>query len=303
VLYVIAAALYLAIDRLSLFVYAVRAIEGVSATMLYIALFTYAADLVPAARRTQGLALFGASGILSMGVSGVLGDAILAGASYRTIFLTALAFGMLGALLCWPLAEPVALAERVRPSSDQPARAALLKRDLLPVWIGAFAFFFAMAAVMTFMKTYVLAVGRGSVGGFFAAYAGVALLLRFGFGWIPDRVGLRRMVLPSLASYALGAALLAHADGAAEVLLAGVLCGVGHSYAYPVFLSLVVARALPGERGSAMAIYASIDWGAILAAGPLFGLVIERAGYPLAFYTLVALLALGTAAFYALDRA
>jgi MFS family permease len=299
-LYVIAAALYLAIDRIGPFVYAVRVLEGVSATMLYVALFTYAADLVPPARRTQGLAVFGASGLLPMGISGVLGDAILAAASYRMIFLTALGFGVFGLLLCWPLPES-APAERVAVPSKRPARAALLKRDLLPIWVASFAFFYSMAGVLTFLKTYVLATGLGSVGGFFSAYAGAALVLRLAFGWIPDRVGLRRMVLPSMASYALGAGLLAVASSDGAVLLAGLLCGVGHSYAYPVFLSLVVTRANPGERGSAMAIYASVDWGAILVAGPLLGLVIERAGYGGAFYSLAALLALGTAAFYAFD--
>jgi len=302
-LYVIAAALYLAIERIGPFVYAVRVIEGVSATMLYVALFTYAADLVPPARRTQGLALFGASGLLPMGISGVLGDAILAAASYRTIFLTALAFGVLGLLLCWPLPESTAATDAVVAPNERPARAALLKRDLLPIWIASFAFFYSMAGVLTFLKTYVLATGLGSVGGFFSAYAGAALVLRIAFGWIPDRIGLRRMVLPSMASYALGVMLLASASGDVAVLLGGLLCGIGHSYAYPVFFSLVVTRANPGERGSAMAIYASVDWAAILIAGPVLGLVIERAGYDGAFGSLLAVLGLGTAAFYALDRA
>ena len=50
-------------------------------------------------------------------------------------------------------------------------------------------------------------------------------------------------MLPSLAAYAFGALLLAVARSDTHVLLAGLLCGVGHSYAYPVFFSLVVARA------------------------------------------------------------
>jgi MFS family permease len=301
-LYVLAAALYLAIDRIGPFVIAVRVIEGVSATMLYIALFTYAADLVPPARRTQGLAVFGASGLVPMGVSGVLGDAILAGSTYRAMFATALGFGVLGLLLCWRLPESLALSARTTLASERPGRAALLERDLLPVWVASFAFFFSMAGVLTFLKTYVLAIGHGSVGGFFGAYAGAALVLRLVFGWIPDRVGLRRMVLPSMASYGLGAGLLAGAGSDARVLLAGLLCGIGHSYAYPVYYSLVVTRARAGERGSAMAIYASIDWGAILIAGPALGLVIEHAGYGAAFGALAGVLTLGTAGFYALDR-
>ncbi|MFI5309260.1 MAG: MFS transporter, partial [Polyangiales bacterium] len=92
-LYVLAASLYLAISALGPFVYFVRLLEGVSGTMLYASLFTFAADLVPAQRRTEGLALFGASGLAPMALSGALGDAILAVGSYRGIFLAAIGFG------------------------------------------------------------------------------------------------------------------------------------------------------------------------------------------------------------------
>jgi MFS family permease len=239
-----------------------------------------------------------------MGVSGMLGDLILGGASYRSVFWTALGFGVLGLCLCWPLREP--RAEPLPPNtaaSATPVRAALRKRDLVPIWIASLAFFFSMAGVLTFLKTYVLHSGLGSVGGFFSIYAGAALVLRLAFGWIPDRVGLRRMVLPSLAAYALGALLIAAAQSDGHVLLAGLLCGVGHSYAYPVFFSLVVARANPGARGSAMAVYASVDWGAFLLAPPVLGLAIEHGGYAAAFAALAGVLMAGTAAFYGLDRA
>jgi hypothetical protein len=53
--------LYLTVHALSPAVYVVRLLHGVAETMLYSALFTYAADMVPPARTAQGLALFGVS--------------------------------------------------------------------------------------------------------------------------------------------------------------------------------------------------------------------------------------------------
>jgi MFS family permease len=128
------------------------------------------------------------------------------------------------------------------------------------------------------------------------------LLLRLAFGWLPDRVGLRRMVLPAMAAYASGLLVLAAARGELGVLLAGLLCGIGHACAYPVYCSLVIARAHPAQRGAAMAIYISVEWAAMLIAGPMLGELIERAGYPVMFATLSAVLALGTALFHAFDR-
>lgn len=300
VLYVIAASLYLVVSALGPLVYAARMIDGVSGTLLYAALFTYAADVVPPERRTHGLALFGASGLAPMALSGALGDVLLEVAGYRAMFATALGFGALGLLLCLPLRDvPVHRAPDAAPSS---VRAAILQRDLRPVWAAAFAFFFCLASLVTFFKTFVLARGYASVGTFFSVYAAVALVLRSVFGGIPDRVGLRRMVLPALACYAAGLLLLARAGGAAPVLLAAALCGAGHGYAYPVLFSLVIARARPESRGSAMSVYASVDWAGFLLSGPVLGFAIERAGYAAAFSALAGLLALGCTLFYALDR-
>jgi MFS family permease len=302
-LFVFAASLYLAIDRLSPFVYVVRVIDGISATLLYASLFTFAADVVPESRRTEGLGLFGASGLVPLGLGGVAGDIILASMTYRTLFAVALGFGVVGLFTALPLrdvAQPVLVKPR---SAARSAWSALAARQLVPIWLAAFAFFFAMSALLAFLKTYVLATGLGSVGTFFMIYAGIALLLRVFVGWLPDRVGLRRMVLPALGCYALGAVTLAFATSAWQVLLAALLCGIGHSYGYPVLFSLVVARARPEERGAAMTTYTCVDWAGYLVSGPLIGFIIERAGYPTAFIALAALLAAHVTAFYGLDRA
>jgi MFS family permease len=300
VLYVIATTLYLAVSTLGPLVYVARMLEGVAGTLLYAALFTYAADVVPSQRRTHGLALFGASGLAPMALSGELGDVLLALAGYRAMFATALGFAALGLLLCLPLRD-VAVHPGAAAAPAGP-RAALAQRDLWPVWAAAFAFFFCLASLVTFFKTFVLATGYASVGTFFSVYVAVALVLRSVLGGIPDRVGLRRMVLPALASLACGMLLLARAHGAASVLWAAALCGAGHGYAYPVLFSLVIARARPEQRGSAMSVYASVDWGGFLLAGPAMGFAIERVGYSAAYASLAGLLALGCALFYLLDR-
>ena len=60
-LFVAVIGLYLSIHELGPWVYGVRLLDGMAAMMWYTALFTHAADLVPAHRRTEGLAIFGIS--------------------------------------------------------------------------------------------------------------------------------------------------------------------------------------------------------------------------------------------------
>ena len=268
-LFVFATSLYLTIDRISPFIYLVRVVDGISATLLYASLFTYAADVVPEARRTEGLGLFGASGLLPLGLGGQLGDFILAHLSYHAMFAVALSCGLAGLCAAWPLREVQEPVMKGQPGvAPRSVLATLAQRELLPIWIAAFAFFFAMASLLAFFKTYVLATGHGTVGQFFMVYAAIALALRVFLGWLPDRVGLRRMVLPALGCYALGTIVLANAQGSAAVLLAALLCGIGHSYGYPVFFSLVVTRARPIERGAAMTTYTCCDWAGFLVSGP-----------------------------------
>lgn len=299
--FIVAIALYLRIDSTGPFIYVVRVLDGMAHAMWYTALFTHGADLVPAQRRTEGLAIFGVSGMITVGLGAQFGDVILAYATYRELFLTALGFALLGLILCLPLRDV-----RLMHGADVvPARgmfAAAKPPSLRPVWLAAFAFFVALCALFTFMKTYVSAGHLGSVGDFFTAYAATAVLLRVFVGWLPDRLGTRRMLGSAMLCYAFGFVVLSMAQAPIHVLVAGLICGAGHAYTYPVLFSLVIERAQPRARGSAVAFYTTIDWLGLLIAGPVFGGVIELAGYGVAFASLALLLTMGVGLFYGLDR-
>jgi MFS family permease len=177
-----------------------------------------------------------------------------------------------------------------------------MQRNLLPVWLTAFTFFVGVAAIFSFMKTFETTTGTGSVGAFFSGYAAIAVALRIFLGWLPDRLGARRMLRIAMSSYVAGLGALSVAQAPWQVVAAGILCGAGHGYTFPVLLSLVVARARTRERGSATAFFMALDWLALLFAGPVVGYTIEHGGYGAAFIGLALLLVVGLGVFYALDR-
>jgi MFS family permease len=299
-LFIAVVGMYLTIDALDPYIYVVRVLDGAATTMWYTALFTYAADLVPAERRTEGLALFGVSGLISIGLGAQTGDVILAGATYRELFLVALVLVSLGFVLCLPLRERArANGERAQPRGVLVTAA---QRDLLAVWTAAFAFFVGVVATIAFMKTFVATIGVGGVATFFGAYAAIAAGLRIGAGWLPDRLGTRRMLGLALSAYAAGFLVLSGAGTTAAVVAAGLLCGAGHGYTFPTLFSLVVERARPEERGAAAAFFTSLDWLALLVAGPIVGYAIERTGYGSTFFGLAIFIVVGLGAFYSLDR-
>jgi MFS family permease len=293
-------ALYLTVGELGAWLYAVRITHGFAEALLFTALFTYGADQVPATRRTEGIALFGISGILPIALGGVLGDIILARWDFDVFFVVVLGFGILSLLLSLPLPE----SHKPGAGGEQPQRflASVTQRNLLPLWWVTLVFSLALTAYFTFLKTFVIDTGIGSVGLFFSAYAATAIGLRLFAAWLPDRVGPKRVLYPALGSMVLGFVVLASADGSGAIAVAGVLCGAGHGYAFPIVMGMVVSRAAEADRGSAMAIFTGLfDVGALLG-GPAFGAIIRFGSYSSMFLAAGGWMLVGGIIYAYLDR-
>ncbi|MFO0631318.1 MAG: MFS transporter [Nannocystaceae bacterium] len=298
---VVACAAYLAVDDLGPLIYVIRVAHGVAEAMLFSVLFTIAADVVPPARRTQGIAIFGISGMIPLSLAGWLGDALLRVSSYDALFAATVVAAIVGSVACFALPDS-------RPSPHEgsaPARPflqAVLAPPLRPVWVVGLGFSLAAASYFAFLKTYVAEREVGSVGSFFAAYTVAAIALRLGFGRLPDRMGPRPTLLPAIACTAIAVALLAEARSDVTVVWAGVLGGIGHGYAFPILSALTVTRAAPSERGMALSTFTALfDLGLVLG-GPSFGLVLELFDYRAMFWSASALTWISLVVFVLWDR-
>ncbi len=278
--------LYLTVTAIGPWVYAVRIIHGIGLATLFSAFFTYGADVVPESRRTEGFALFGVSGLLPIAAAGVIGDIVLNVAGFRELFLTAAAMAAISLVISLRLRErkPDQREGRVRRGFFSVVR----QQTLRPVWLMAGGMAFVVTAFFTFLRTYVDETyvdetGVGLVGIFFAAYGAAAIILRIGLGWVPDRVGQKRVLYPSMGSIAAGLVVLSFATGPGHILVAGVLCGVGHGYGFPIMSGMVVSRALDEDRGSAVSIFTALFDLGTLVGGPVLGVIISGFGYTTMF--------------------
>jgi len=299
-LHVLVLPLYLTVGALGAWVITVRLLHGIASALVFTALFTYGADHVPETRRTEGLALFGAATMIPMAAGGWVGDAVLAAAGFDALFLVALGFAAAGFTLSLGLPEP---KRSPVPPGRSPARfrETLTQRDLMPLWFLSFAFALVLTGYFTFMRTFVDQTGVGSVGSFFAAYAIASLAVRAFAGWLPERIGRRRVLYPSLGAVAAAFVLLAEARTAPPVIVAGVLCGIGAGYAFPIVYAMVVERADVAARGAAVALFTALFDAGTLAGSPTLGWVIVRFGYSRMFFTAAALMVLATAVYAVWD--
>lgn len=291
--------LYLTVTGLGPWLYVVRILHGAGLAMLFSAFFTYGSDVVPASRRTEGFALFGVSGLLPLSVAGVLGDFVLSIAGFTQLFLVAAGAAVLAGFFGLPLPER---RPEVREGMQRGGFVSVIRwRSLAPVWLMTGGLAFVLTAYFTFLRTYVDETGIGSVGLFFAIYGGAAVVLRIVFGWVPDRFGPKRVLYPAMGSLAAGFVVLSFATGNLHIGLAGLLCGVGHGYAFPILSGLVATRAPDEDRGSAITFFTALLDIGLLVAGPLLGLIITWLGYSAMFTFAAVFIALATFAFAAWD--
>lgn len=291
--------LYLSVTSLGPWIYFVRVLHGLAEAMLFASVFTYAADIVPPENRTQGLALFGISGMLPIALGGLVGDFVLERWDFQALFITSAALAVIALALSLPLAESISPAGS---SVEISFIRSLWQRDLMPLWWMTVVFSLALSAYFTFLRTFVDETGIGSVGTFFAAYSAVAIFLRVTTGWLPDRVGPKKVLFPALLLFASGFMLLASVASDSTVILAGALCGAGHGYAFPILYALAFSRADRHNRGSASAIFTGLFDVGTLVGGPIFGALIATFSYGVMFGTAAAWVLLGGLLFAAWDR-
>jgi MFS family permease len=287
-----------AIDEM---IYLQRILAGIGLGTLFTAYFTCAADLVPATRRTEGLAIFGVSGLVPLLVNPFADQLGIAAHDVRW-FLPAL-----GAVTALSLVAIVLLREPPRTSGAQAftargAVAALSRRELWPVWLAVTV----LAALVSLFQAFatVTAEQRGlpSPSTVWLSYALGAAGVRIFGAKLPDRVGPHRMVVPALGSYLAGALVMAGAADLRGVLLAGLLAGIGHGYCFPVLTGQVVTRVAESFRGSALASFTALWSAAELAASPALGAIADRWGDAAMFRVGAAVGAASLGAWWLLER-
>ncbi|MCG8416724.1 MAG: MFS transporter [Proteobacteria bacterium] len=282
-----------AVGDLGALIYLHRILVGVGIATLFTGYTTWASDLIPLERRTEGMAIFGVAGLFPVAFNAFVHELHVDPPDLRYFF------PLVGGLIALSLVSISTLEEPTRAASTRKGQEspdhsyrlgqvlrALCQAQLVPVWLATFIFSGLVALFVTFAT--VTAESRIGItagesfwaqpAGLWLPYACAAMGVRIVGGRLPDRLGEHNMVSPALAGYIAAFLLLAGADTPAEFLAAGTLAGVGHGYCFPVLISLAVSRSPQRWRGSAVALYTAL-WGVTeLVLVPLFGYVADLYG-------------------------
>jgi MFS family permease len=252
-----------------------RILFGMGIGALFTGYFTFASDVIPESRRTEGIALFGISGLIPLGFNAFVGEVGIQAPELRLLY------PVVGALLMTSLIPLLAVPEPERKVPRKPLRvraalAAIGAPALWPAWTASVVFAALVAGFFSFAT--VTAAGRGvdRPALLWLTYAGGATLVRLVGGRLPDRVGTRNLVAPALGTYILACLLIGSVASSGGFLLIGMLAGIGHGYCFPVLASQIVTRAPDHLRGTALATYTALWEAARLAATPALGAIADH---------------------------
>lgn len=282
---------------------ALRALQGAGFSAFFVSTFTLVVDLVPPARRGWALGIFGISGLLSTALSPLAAELLIRLWGFRAFFAMATLLGLTALALGLGVRE-------ARPTAALPARGFPALRGgvaeiaRLPM---ALAFFFGLGSgtLFTFLPTFGALLGVSTLGLFYTAYAGAAMLVRAVGGGLSDTLGRRAVIVPAMLGQAVAGgvlatlALLVGARATVPVLpflfLSGLVAGGAHGFLYPSLAALLMDQTPQARRGSVVGVFSSVFLCGNAAGAVVFGYVGHGLGYGVLWTALTAVLVAGFA--------
>ncbi len=290
------------VDDLGPTLFASRALFGLGGAIAFTGFFAFIADKVPPSRRVEGIALFGISGLLPLALNPIIGSYGLTTQDLQGVYPAAGVLVLLSLFFLLPVPDDRAVIEAREPHSLAQRWEALSSPRLRPVWIAVVTFSGMTAVFMTFSTVAAKAQSLSNPAIAWYTYAGGSVLVRLFGARLPERVGPNRILLPALQAYAVGLVVTAFASSDAHFLLAGLLAGFGHGYAFPVITATVVSRSALALRGTAMASCMGLWQLTGLGTRPLFGWIGDLEGLKWLFLTAALSGLLGIALWALLER-
>jgi MFS family permease len=274
---------------------AVRGLLGVAEGFFFVAAMAAATDLSPETRRGEAISFFSLSLYLGLAIGPLIGEAILAGASYTTVWLAAAGVSLLtvGLAALIPETAPAVKAGERRPRGRLIHPAGLFPGLL--VLTGAWG----MAGYLAFVALHARNVGLGGAGTPLAIYSLIVVALRIVGARLPDRFGAVRLSGSALVLTAAGLAICGLAPNEAGLLAGTVVYSVGVAFLFPAMIAMAVNRVVPEERGSVVgttSAFLDIGFG---IAPIVLGFVAERTGYPGTFLVSAIVAGLGASLLFA----
>ena len=262
---------------------AARVVHGLQFAFVGSLNLTIASDNLPREKLGSGIGIFGIGGALATAIGPSIGIAVrnmaenLWGerAGYTAVFLVGALFMLLGVIPC-------AMLPLKKQSKEE--RAALgkwykniLSVETIPASILLGLISLSNILYSTYMVPYAEELGIENIGLFFTVYAIFLLGARPLFGKLSDKVGMDKVMYPSLIIFALSFVAAGFGRSMGWMLVAAVLDALGYGALNPTIQTLCIRTVEAERRGVASNTqYFGMDLGYFV--GPMIGGMLYKSG-------------------------
>ncbi|MCM3629877.1 MFS transporter [Paenibacillus glycanilyticus] len=259
------------------------------ATALYV---TLVSDVIPAARRGEGMGYFAMGNAISFSLGPLFGLWLLDQYDFSVLFGAGVIILAIALVLLLLVRKTGELTEAI-PAPAPPAYGSTVRKHsawteiiepkvLVPSFLGSFVGF-SFGGLLSFVTLFSMEIGIKETGCFFLVVAISEVLIRFVSGPLFDRKGASWVLIPAPVFCIVGCVLLYYTDSLMMLLLAGVFSGAGFGALFPALQAWVINLVEQERRGLASATYYNfLDLG-IGFGSILLGVVVSLTGYAAMF--------------------
>ena len=268
--------LYLFISDINAAMYALRLLQGIAFGLFFTSAATAVSYTIPRSIRHSCLTTFGITTIACFSIGPFFGEILIEKFGYHTFFLYASSFQLVAFILCFFTTET--------------------SRGVLSghIFQGFRKVLFSDRFSVLFLTNLMIAVGLGSLvhffhvhlkeqglqmGIFFVIYAVVAILIRVFGGRFSDAIERRKIALPALFMMVVSMPIAFFVDSYTHLILFSLVFSIGYGFAYPTVNTMVIDRAHPGERGTAVGIFNMAYGTGINSSAIILGLIVRDYGF------------------------
>ncbi|WP_091496983.1 MFS transporter [Amphibacillus marinus] len=274
-IFVISVGSYAIIPSIML-LFVMRMVQGVGWGLSTTATGTIATDLIPQARRGEGMGYFGLSGNLALALGPTLGLALVGRLSFFQLFLIIGSLGVVSLILATRINYKKVEA---LPNKSTTVKFDVFEKSAVKPSILLFFVTTTFGGVASFLPLYTEQRGITGIEYYFLLYALALLLSRTFSGKLYDLKGHIAVFLPGAVLVILAMVTLFWLPGSWALYLAGILYGLGFGSIQPATQAWAINSAPANRRGMANAtFFGSFDLG-VGAGAMIFGAVASSLGY------------------------
>lgn len=276
-----------------------RFVHGLGMGLSSTATGTIVAQVIPPARKGEGIGYYSMSSTLATAIGPFVGLLLSQHTNFSVIFILCFVIGLISLFSSLMVDVPEAASpELVRGFSLK----SFVEPKALPIALIIGLAALSYSSVLSYINFYANELDlleAASV--FFLVYSVAVLLSRPITGKLMDRRGANVVMYPAIALFSIGLLVLSQADSAWTLLLSGVLIGLGFGNIQSGTQAIAVKASPPHRMGMATStFFIALDAG--LGFGPYFiGLLIPLMGFSQLYLGLAGLVFITLYVYYVMN--